>query len=341
MFSSFQTATNSASAVKTVDGEEVERVEEGVAMREEVVAKMVEQADGKVESQEARLVEMEGERREGGEVVQHRREEQFTETENSVTKVESADRIEKQKDEDREDPNFKQEILQDLKNSKVEQEDGDEDEDLPPPPPSVVEDFPPPPPTDETLPPPVQDDEDDLPPPVPAEEDELLPPPVTEIFLPPPEQDCTGFPGGCNEQPLPPTSLNLSPNPSEAQALTSSSSPTTAPASSSPSLPTSSSSASYLALVSPTGFAPRPDETEARKAFTTRYQTPIFLHYPSFNKMSCFPVCWEEAKRLRKRRIRLPPLLKTKGTVKLLLRKVVVGAPSHRQSRVQHVTIVT
>jgi hypothetical protein len=48
-----------------------------------------------------------------------------------------------------------------------------------------------------------------------------------------------------------------------------SSSPTTAPASSSPSLPTSSSSASYLALVSPTGFAPRPDETEARKAFTT------------------------------------------------------------------------
>merc|ERR1719295_535790 len=31
--SSLQTATNSASAVKTVDGEEVERVEEGVAMR--------------------------------------------------------------------------------------------------------------------------------------------------------------------------------------------------------------------------------------------------------------------------------------------------------------------
>ena len=237
-------------------------------MREEVVAKMVEQADGKVESQEARLVEMEGERREGGEVVQHRREEQFTETENSVTNVEPADRIEKQMDEDK-----------DLKNSKVEHEDGEEDEDLPPPPPSAVEDFPPPPPTDETLPPPVQDDEDDLlPPPVPAEEDELLPPPVTEIFLPPPEQECTGFPGGCNEQPLPPTSLNLSPNPSEVQPLTSSS-PTTAPASSSPSLPTSSSSASYLALVSPTGFAPRPDETEARKAFTTRYQTP---HLSSF-----------------------------------------------------------
>jgi len=211
-------------------------------------------------------VEMEGERREGGEVVQHRREEQFTETENSVTKAEPADRIEKQKDEDREEPNFKQEILDDLKNSKFEQED--EEEDLPPPPPSVVEDFPPPPPTDETLPPPIQDDEDDLPPPVPAEEDELLPPPVTEIFLPPPEQECTGIPECGNEQPHPPTSLNLSQNPSEAQPLTSSS-PTTAPATSSPSLPTSSSSASYLALVSPTGFAPRPDETEARKAFTT------------------------------------------------------------------------
>ena len=48
-----------------------------------------------VESQEARLVEMEGERREGGEVVQHRREQQFTEMEN---KVEPADRMEKQKD---------------------------------------------------------------------------------------------------------------------------------------------------------------------------------------------------------------------------------------------------
>ena len=258
--------------MKTVDGEEVERVEEGVAMREEVVGKVVEQADGKVESQEARLVEMEGERREGGEVVQHRREEQFTETENSVTKVEpAADRIEKQKDEDREEPNFKQEILDDLKSSKVEQEDEEEEEDLPPPPPSVVEDFPPPPPTDDTLPPPVQDDEDDLPPPVPAEEDELLPPPVTEIFIPPPEQECTGIPQCGEEQPLPPpSSLNLSSNPSEAQPLTSSS-PTTAPTSSSPSLLTSSSSASYLALVSPTGFAPRPDETEARKAFTTRY----------------------------------------------------------------------
>ena len=246
-------------------------------MREEVVGKVVEQADGKVESQEARLVEMEGERREGGEVVQHRREEQFTETENSVTKAEPADRIEKQMDEDREEPNFKQEILDDLKNSKVEQED--EDEDLPPPPPSVVEDFPPPPPTDDTLPPPVQDDEDDLPPPVPAEEDELLPPPVTEIFIPPPEQECTGIPQCGEEQPLPPPSfLNLSSNPSEAQPLTSNS-PTTAPTSSSPSLPTSSSSASYLALVSPTGFAPRPDETEARKAFTTRYLDSIFYEH--------------------------------------------------------------
>ena len=247
-------------------------MEEGVAMREEVVGKVVEQTDGKMESQEARLVEMEGERREGGEVVQHRREEQFTETENSVTKVEpAADMIEKQKDEEREEPNFKQEILDDLKSSKVEQEDEEEDEDLPPPPPSVVEDFPPPPPTDDTLPPPVQDDEDDLPPPVPAEEDELLPPPVTEIFIPPPEQECTGIPQCGEEQPLPPPSfLNLSSNPSEAQPLTSNS-PTTVPTSSSPSLPTSSSSASYLALVSPTGFAPRPDETEARKAFTTRY----------------------------------------------------------------------
>merc|ERR550534_421162 len=103
--SSLQTATNSASAVKTVDGEEVERVEEGVAMREEVVAKMVEQADGKVESQEARLVEMEGERREGGEVVQHRREEQFTEMENSVTKVDPpVDLIDKEKEDEKAQP---------------------------------------------------------------------------------------------------------------------------------------------------------------------------------------------------------------------------------------------
>ena len=62
-----------------------------------------------VESQEARLVEMKDERREGGEVVQHRREQQFTDMEN---KVEPADRMEKQKDED-----FKQEILHDLKSS--------------------------------------------------------------------------------------------------------------------------------------------------------------------------------------------------------------------------------
>ena len=33
-------------------------MEEGVAMREELVGKMVEKAEGKVESQEARLVEM-------------------------------------------------------------------------------------------------------------------------------------------------------------------------------------------------------------------------------------------------------------------------------------------
>ena len=62
-----------------------------------------------VESQEARLPEMEDERREGGEAVQHRREQQFTDMEN---KVEPADRMEKQKDED-----FKQEILHDLKSS--------------------------------------------------------------------------------------------------------------------------------------------------------------------------------------------------------------------------------
>ena len=52
---------------------------------------------------------MAGERREGGEVVQHRREQQFTDMEN---KIEPADRMEKQKDED-----FKQEILHDLKSS--------------------------------------------------------------------------------------------------------------------------------------------------------------------------------------------------------------------------------
>ena len=289
-----------------VDGEEVERVEEGVAMREEVVGKVVEQADGKVDSQEARLVEIEGERREGGEVVQHRREEQFTDTEDSVTKVEPAQRLEKQNDDDREnDPNVMLETLDDLTTTKVEQDEED-DEDLPPPPPSVVEDFPPPPPTEDTLPPPVLDDDDDLPPPVPGEEDDtdLLPPPVQEFSLLPPQQE--------NQQPLPPASLNLSSNPSEVQPLTSSS-PTTAPTSSSPSLPTPSS-ASYLALVSPTGFAPRPDETEARKAFTTRYHHSLNTSF--ILKISSFSACWE-GKRLLKRRTRPPPLLKTRVTAKL------------------------
>ena len=267
-FPPFQTAANTASAVKTVDGEEVERVEEGVAMREELVGKMVEKADGKVESQEARLVEMEGERREGGEVVQHRREEQFTEMENSVTKVDPpVDLIDKEKeDEQRHSQNLEGDLLEDEKNCK----DEEEDEDLPPPPPSMVDDFPPPPPTDSSPPPPIQEDEDDdLPPPeVPTEED-LLPPPVRDLSPPPPNQD--QLPGEDNEaQPAPPSSLNLLP---EAQSV-----PSSLPASSNSSVPTSTStsSASYLALVSPTGFAPRPDETEARKAFTTRYLDPIF-----------------------------------------------------------------
>ena len=308
-----------------VDGEEVERVEEGVAMREEVVGKVVEQADGKVDSQEARLVEIEGERREGGEVVQHRREEQFTETEDSVTKVEPAQRLEKQNDDDREnDPNVMHETLDDLTTTKVEQDEED-DEDLPPPPPSVVEDFPPPPPTEDTLPPPVLDDDDDLPPPVPGEEDDtdLLPPPVQEFSLLPPQQE--------NQQPLPPASLNLSSNPSEVQPLTSSS-PTTAPTSSSPSLPTPSS-ASYLALVSPTGFAPRPDETEARKAFTTRYHHSLNASF--ILKKSLFSACWE-AKRLLKRRTRPPPLLRTRVTAKLPVKHVFLDLVQRR-----HVMIVT
>ena len=270
-FPPFQTAANTASAVKTVDGEEVERVEEGVAMREELVGKMVEKADGKVESQEARLVEMEGERREGGEVVQHRREEQFTEMENSVTKVDlPVDLIDKEKeDEQRHSQNLEGDLLEDEKNCK----DEEEDEDLPPPPPSMVDDFPPPPPTDSSPPPPIQEDEDeDLPPPeVPTEED-LLPPPVRDLSPPPPNQD--QLPGEDNEaQPPPPSSLNLLP---EAQSV-----PSSLPASSNSSVPTptSTSSASYLALVSPTGFAPRPDETEARKAFTTRYLDSIFYEH--------------------------------------------------------------
>ena len=268
-FPPFQTAANTASAVKTVDGEEVERVEEGVAMREELVGKMVEKADGKVESQEARLVEMEGERREGGEVVQHRREEQFTEMENSVTKVDPpVDLIDKEKeDEQRHSQNLEGDLLEDEKNCK----DEEEDEDLPPPPPSMVDDFPPPPPTDSSPPPPIQEDEDDdLPPPeVPTEED-LLPPPVRDLSPPPPNQD--QLPGEDNEaQPPPPSSLNLLP---EAQSV-----PSSLPASSNSSVPTSTSSASYLALVSPTGFAPRPDETEARKAFTTRYLDSIFSEH--------------------------------------------------------------
>ena len=263
-FPPFQTAANTASTVKTVDGEEVERVEEGVAMREELVGKMVEKADGKVESQEARLVEMEGERREGGEVVQHRREEQFTEMENSVTKVDPpVDLIDKEKeDEQRHSQNINGDLLEDEKNCK----DEEEDEDLPPPPPSMVDDFPPPPPTDSSPPPPIQEDEDDdLPPPeVPTEED-LLPPPVRDLSPPPPNQD--QLPGEDNEaQPAPPSSLNLLP---EAQSV-----PSSLPASS-----TCTSSASYLALVSPTGFAPRPDETEARKAFTTRYLDSIFSEH--------------------------------------------------------------
>ena len=269
-FPPFQTAANTASTVKTVDGEEVERVEEGVAMREELVGKMVEKADGKVESQEARLVEMEGERREGGEVVQHRREEQFTEMENSVTKVDPpVDLIDKEKeDEQRHSQNINGDLLEDEKNCK----DEEEDEDLPPPPPSMVDDFPPPPPTDSSPPPPIQEDEDDdLPPPeVPTEED-LLPPPVRDLSPPPPNQD--QLPSEDNEaQPAPPSSLNLLP---EAQSV-----PSSLPASSNSSVPTSTStstsSASYLALVSPTGFAPRPDETEARKAFTTRYLDSTF-----------------------------------------------------------------
>ena len=268
-FPPFQTAANTASAVKTVDGEEVERTEEGVAMREELVGKMVEKEDGKVESQEARLVEMEGERREGGEVVQHRREEQFTEMENSVTKVDPpVDLIDKEKeDEQRHSQNLEGDLLEDEKNCK----DEEEDEDLPPPPPSMVDDFPPPPPTDSSPPPPIQEDEDDdLPPPeVPTEED-LLPPPVRDLSPPPPNQD--QLPGEDNEaQPPPPSSLNLLP---EAQSV-----PSSLPASSNSSVPTSTSSASYLALVSPTGFAPRPDETEARKAFTTRYLDSIFYEH--------------------------------------------------------------
>ena len=89
-----------------------------MAMREELVGKMVEKADGKVESQEARLVEMEGERREGGEVVQHRREEQFTEMENSVTKVDPpVDLIDKEKeDEQRHSQNLEGDLLEDEKN---------------------------------------------------------------------------------------------------------------------------------------------------------------------------------------------------------------------------------
>ena len=268
-FPPFQTAANTASAVKTVDGEEVERTEEGVAMREELVGKVVEKVDGKVESQEARLVEMEGERREGGEVVQHRREEQFTEMENSVTKVDPpVDLIDKEKeDEQRHSQNLEGDLLEDEKNCK----DEEEDEDLPPPPPSMVDDFPPPPPTDSSPPPPIQEDEDDdLPPPeVPTEED-LLPPPVRDLSPPPPNQD--QLPGEDNEaQPAPPSSLNLLP---EAQSV-----PSSLPASSNSSVPTSTSSASYLALVSPTGFAPRPDETEARKAFTTRYLDSIFSEH--------------------------------------------------------------